>query len=93
MTSSSLPRIIAPITLLAALSACAATTTVRTATLACEAGRYQSLVGRNVAEVTPIAGVVTRTLSPGQPATMDHRPDRLNLMVDEKGFIQQITCG
>lgn len=78
---------------LIALSACQTTTSVRTATLSCEAGKYQSLVGRNVGEVTPVAGVVTRTLSPGQPATMDYRADRLNLMVDEKGFIQQVTCG
>ncbi len=89
-----LPRIMAPMLAVAALSACQTTTTVTTATtLACEAGKYQSLVGRNVGEVTPIAGVVTRTLTPGQPATMDYREDRLNLIVDEKGFIQQVTCG
>lgn len=88
-----LPRAAMLLLAVALFAGCATTTTVRTTTLTCEAGRYQNLVGRNVGEVTPIAGVVTRTLIPGQPATMDYREDRLNLMVDEKGFIQQVTCG
>lgn len=93
MKISVLACALVPTLALTTLSACETTTTVRTATLKCEAGKYQGLVGRNVAEVATPEGVITRTLRPDQPATMDYRAERLNLLVDEKGFIQQVTCG
>ncbi|WP_294621247.1 I78 family peptidase inhibitor [uncultured Roseovarius sp.] len=35
----------------------------------------------------------TRILPPGSAMTMDHRPDRLNVDLDEDGRITRIWCG
>jgi hypothetical protein len=35
----------------------------------------------------------TRILPPGSAMTMDHRPDRLNVELDEAGQITRIWCG
>ena len=35
----------------------------------------------------------TRILPPGSVMTMDHRPDRLNVELDEAGRITRIWCG
>lgn len=34
-----------------------------------------------------------RVLRPGDMATMDHRPDRLNIHLDERDVITRIECG
>jgi hypothetical protein len=36
---------------------------------------------------------IARVLRPGDPATMDFRPERLNIMVDDLGQITDLTCG
>lgn len=36
---------------------------------------------------------IARVLRPNEPATMDFRPDRLNIMVDDFGQITDLTCG
>jgi hypothetical protein len=36
---------------------------------------------------------IARVLRPGDPATMDFRPERLNIMVDDFGQITDLTCG
>ena len=34
-----------------------------------------------------------RVLRPGQPATMDFRPDRVNVDVNDRGAITGVRCG
>ena len=34
-----------------------------------------------------------RTIAPGAMVTMDYRPDRLNLTVDDKGVVRAVRCG
>ncbi|WEK42630.1 MAG: I78 family peptidase inhibitor [Candidatus Sphingomonas colombiensis] len=34
-----------------------------------------------------------RVLYPGQPATMDYRIDRLNIMIGERNRIASVNCG
>jgi len=34
-----------------------------------------------------------RVLSPGDAATMDHRPDRLNIHLDDQDVIEDLRCG
>ena len=36
---------------------------------------------------------LSRVLRPGDAATMDFRPDRLNIMVDDDGQITGLRCG
>ena len=59
----------------------------------------QDLVGQQadeavVARATADSGSASvRVLGPGQPATMDFREDRLNILTDEAGVIEQLRCG
>ncbi len=60
----------------------------------CGAENLQWLVARResaLAAVSLPAG--TRTLRPGDMRTMDHRPDRLNIQLDEEGRITRVFCG
>lgn len=34
-----------------------------------------------------------RVLRPGQPATMDYREDRVNVMLDGQDKVERVTCG
>ncbi|MEL1263522.1 I78 family peptidase inhibitor [Pseudoxanthomonas putridarboris] len=34
-----------------------------------------------------------RSLKPGDAATMDFNPDRLNVILDEKGVVSSVNCG
>lgn len=36
---------------------------------------------------------VVRVLKPGQPVTMDYRPQRVNITVDDEQKVVLITCG
>lgn len=54
---------------------------------------FQSLVGTNIGAVTLPAGLPHRIISPGMPYTEDFNPDRLNVFVDDKGWIARVTCG
>lgn len=36
---------------------------------------------------------LARVLRPGQPATMDYRADRINILLDEHDRIARATCG
>ena len=60
----------------------------------CRADQLQSLVGQD-ASVLPTMrfGGVTRILKLGQPMTMDHNPDRLNVLSDNKDVIMRVWCG
>lgn len=65
----------------------------------CGARSVQDRVGRDFDEALRTAieaesGAATvRVLRPGDAATMDHRPDRLNIRLDDDDRIEQITCG
>lgn len=36
---------------------------------------------------------IARTLTPGTMVTMEYRPDRLNVVVDDRGRVTAIRCG
>ena len=65
----------------------------------CNADAVQALVGQEATEAvleqakTDSGARTVRALKPGEPATMDFRPDRLDVALDEKGVIQSLRCG
>ncbi len=65
----------------------------------CNADAVQALVGQEateavVAQATADSGSASvRVLKPGQAATMDFRQDRLNILTDDAGVIEQLNCG
>lgn len=59
----------------------------------CGAADYRGLVGAPLAAVTLPADLDDRVLRPGQPATMDYRASRLNIVVDAAGMIVDLRCG
>jgi hypothetical protein len=61
---------------------------------ACGAAQHQSLIGRDGAsiqqsELPPVARVVCHNC----PVTMDHRPDRLNVLLGPDGKVESLRCG
>ncbi|WP_185968504.1 I78 family peptidase inhibitor [Paracoccus sp. M683] len=54
---------------------------------------YQSLVGSNIGAVTLPTGLSHRIIPPNTAYTEDFSPDRLNIFVDDKGWITRVTCG
>lgn len=85
---------------LALLCACGASAPEATTTLpaqpnhgdTCGASQYAGLIGSNIAAVSFPAGANIRILQPGDPATQDLRPDRLNVIVDGNGAITALEC-
>ncbi len=59
----------------------------------CNAARYLPLVGTPAAEADFSAAKTVRIVAPNTAVTMDHRPDRLNVLTDANGIIQKFTCG
>ena len=65
----------------------------------CDASRAQGLVGQQAtAEIGARALDLTaartiRWIRPGQAVTMDYREDRLNIALDARNRIEQVTCG
>lgn len=65
----------------------------------CGARSVQDRVGRQYdeslrASIEEESGAaVVRVLRPGDMATMDHRPDRLNIRLDDSDRIDHIGCG
>jgi hypothetical protein len=66
---------------------------------ACNAGRGQSLVGRQPttelgAEALRLTGArALRWIRPGDAVTMDYREDRLNIELDANGRVRALRCG
>lgn len=61
---------------------------------ACGAEPLQDLVGQPfAADLLPGGDGTVRVIRPDTAVTMDHRPDRLNVLVDESGTITEIRCG
>lgn len=65
----------------------------------CDAERARWAIGREAtADVVEEVRVATqsrdvRVIRPGQVVTMDFRPDRVNIRVNERNAITSITCG
>lgn len=65
---------------------------------ACDATAAQAYVGKPADAVaeqarTAVGANTVRILGPNQAATMDFRPDRLNLETDATGIILKARCG
>ena len=60
----------------------------------CAAQAYQVLVGQPVSEIdTDSLPVPLRIYGPDQMITMDHRPDRMNIVLDEDDVVVEVRCG
>lgn len=59
----------------------------------CGAKGYSALLGAPLAAVTLPADLNDRVLRPGDAATTDYIPDRLNIELDENGTIVGLSCG
>lgn len=53
---------------------------------------FDVMIGRNIGEFDLPAGLAYRIVQPGASLTEDFKPDRLNVFVDEKGWIQKVEC-
>ncbi|MDQ7730845.1 I78 family peptidase inhibitor [Halomonas sp. SpR8] len=67
--------------------------------VACDLDAIQSAIGEpfdeaEVAQLQSDSGArQVRVLRPGDMATMDHRPDRLNVHLDDQDMIEDLRCG
>ena len=65
----------------------------------CNADAVQSLVGQEATEAvleqakTGSGAALVRALKPGEAATMEFRPDRIDVRLDENNVIQSLHCG
>lgn len=60
---------------------------------ACDLTSYASLRGLSIAAVTLPADPKIRVIMPDDIVTMDFVPDRVNILVDAQGTIDEISCG
>ncbi len=60
----------------------------------CAADAYQVLVGQPISEVdTDSLPIPLRIYGPDQMITMDYRPDRMNIVLDEDDIVVEVRCG
>ena len=65
----------------------------------CDDTQAQWIIGKSAsAEEQAQAGkdanaTTVRSLKPGDAATMDFNPNRLNIILDEKGAVASVNCG
>ncbi len=60
----------------------------------CAAARYQAMVGRPIGEVdTAALPQPLRVYSFGSRITADHRPERMNVVLEADGRVRAIHCG
>ena len=61
----------------------------------CRASEYQSLIGQSRTQIPEApAGATWRVTCTRCPVTMDHRPDRLNILFDQQtGLVEDVKCG
>ena len=65
----------------------------------CNAEAVQSLVGQEATDAVleqakrDSGSNLVRALRPGEAATMDFRPDRLDIALDDNSIIQSLRCG
>ena len=61
---------------------------------ACEAARFEHLVGTSGSAVdASMFPQGSRVLRPGMVMTMDYRADRLNVVINEAGRVDRVYCG
>lgn len=61
---------------------------------ACKASEHQDWVGKRVDVLNDVdLPEGARVLFPTTPATMDYRPERLNIAVDKNDVIERVSCG
>lgn len=53
---------------------------------------FDVMVGRNIGEFTLPPGLPHRVAQPGAALTEDYNAARLNIFVDEKGWVQKVEC-
>ncbi|MDO5704696.1 MAG: hypothetical protein Q4G49_06415 [Paracoccus sp. (in: a-proteobacteria)] len=84
-----------PVSLILLIAACAAPSGPPRLTLGpetCNTGAPPAVTGMNVGEVFAGAGQRMIIVPPGTNAPADHRPGRLVVFVDDKGWIQRAEC-
>lgn len=86
-------RILFPILVLPTILAACATSEYTVGKTGCDAQAHQALVGMNIGEVSLPPKLPKRVMNEGDPATMDFNAQRLNIIVDEKGWIERAYCG
>jgi hypothetical protein len=94
-------RLMLPLALPAAMSACAPMPPPGPVVPAgvCNADNARWAIGRaatpDVVERVRIdtGSAVARVIAPGMMVTMDHREDRVNVKTNERNAIVEITCG
>lgn len=65
----------------------------------CDDTQAQWIIGKTPAEKdieqarTDSKSSAVRSLKPGDAATMDFNPDRLNIILDDKGVATSVNCG
>ncbi len=88
-----------PVALVVSLAACVPTENgLPVPTLpsenACGAAGLQGLIGQPQAVLQTMKfGVETRIIEAGMAVTLDHRPERLNILIGETGLIDGVSCG
>ncbi|MGB4075352.1 I78 family peptidase inhibitor [Pseudomonas sp.] len=93
---------LASLTLLALLAGCSSSQPAQPAaeiTGECNVDNLQDMLGQNasaelIEQLQQQANAKTlRVLAPGDAATMDYNPQRLNIDIDESEVIIRLTCG
>ena len=63
----------------------------------CDMASFSPYIGQHIdevpTEVREPEGRRVRELYPLTPATMDYRPDRLNILLNDEGIIKSVRCG
>ena len=60
----------------------------------CAAARYRAMVGRPINEIdTAALPGLLRVYPVGSLITMDHRPERMNIVVGPDGRVVKVRCG
>ena len=58
----------------------------------CGAAEVAPLIGKPISSYQPPPGKSVRIIRPGDAVTMDYRPDRLNISLDETDRIVSVDC-
>lgn len=58
----------------------------------CGAAEVEPLIGQPITSYEAPPGKAVRIIRPGDPVTMDFRPDRLNISLDETDRIVAVEC-
>lgn len=60
----------------------------------CGQDQFRGLVGQDAGVLRELdIPAATRVVKPGMSLTQDYRPTRLNISINEDGFIDRVWCG